>query len=326
MSAPSISQMAAPRWRVLVSAPHAIRVIERYRTELETAGCEIVVAHVRERLEEMELLSMVGTVDGIICGDDRITSRVLDAAPRLRVISKWGTGIDSIDRDAAARRGIAVCNTRNAFSEPVADSVMGYLLLFARQLDRIDADMHAGRWNRYDLVALGECTLGVVGVGNCGTAVIRRAASFGMRILASDPRPIEPSLLAETGLVQMSLDRLLAESDFVTLHTDLNPTSVHLLDERRLAKMRRTAYLVNTSRGPVVDEIALAAALEARQIAGAALDVFADEPLPSTSPLRQLSNVYLAPHTANRSRAAAERVHANTIRNLLHVLDSSDHD
>jgi len=317
--------MPTPRRRVLVSAPHALRVIDRYRTELEAAGCEIVVAHVRERLEEAELLPLVGNVDGIICGDDRITSRVLDAAPRLRVISKWGTGIDSIDREAATRRGVAVCNTRNAFSEQVADTVMGYLLLFARQLDRINSDMHAGRWCRYDLVALGECTLGVIGAGNCGTAVIRRAAGFGMRILANDPRPIEPSLVAETGLVQTSLDELLAESDFVTLHTELNRGSVHLLDSRRLAQMRPTAYLVNTSRGPVIDEIALAAALEAGQIAGAALDVFADEPLPSTSPLRQLTNVYLAPHTANRSPAAAERVHANTIRNLLQFLEP-DHD
>lgn len=311
------------RWKVLISAPYAMPVIDRYRRELDAAGCDVIVPEVRERLEEQDLLPIVGEVDGIICGDDRITARVLDAAPRLRVISKWGTGIDSIDSAAAAERGVAVCNTPNAFSEPVADTAIGYMLMFARQLHQCTADMRAGIWNKPRLIALGECTLGIVGVGNCGRAVARRAVGFGMRILGHDVRPIPGEVVSATGLSSVPLDQLLEQADFVTLHTDLNPTSHHLISVSRLARMKRSAYLVNTARGPIIDEAALVAALRDGRIAGAAMDVFEDEPLPASSPLRLMSNVQLAPHTANNSPRAAERVHANTIRNLIQVLSSA---
>jgi D-3-phosphoglycerate dehydrogenase len=312
-----------PRWKVLVSAPHALPVIDRYRDELATGGCELVAQPASERLDEADLLPVVGEIDGIICGDDRITSRVLDAAPRLRVISKWGTGIDSIDLVAASRRGVTVCNTPDAFSEPVADTVMGYILLFARRLDQMTADMRAGVWRRLPLVSLAERTLGVIGAGNCGHAVIRRAEAFGMRILVHDIRTDIDDLVHLPHLLQVPLDVLLAESDFVTLHTQLNPTSFHLINEVRLARMKPSAFLVNTSRGPVIDEGALVASLREGRLAGAALDVFEDEPLPVSSPLRQFPNVHLAPHSAFGSPAAAEHVHANTIRNILQVLGTA---
>jgi phosphoglycerate dehydrogenase-like enzyme len=305
------------RWKVLVSAPYAMPIIERYRAELAAAGCDVIVPDVHERLDEADLLPLVADVHGIICGDDRITSRVLDAAPNLRVISKWGTGIDSIDRAAAAARGVALRNTPNAFSEPVADTALGYALVFARQLDRMTADMRAGIWNKPQLTALGECTLGIVGVGNCGRAVACRAKAFGMRILGTDIQHIPAAVMAETGLLSVPLEELLGEADFVTLHTDLNPTSHHLINAKRLRRMKPSAYLINTSRGPVVDEKALIDALRERAIAGAALDVFEEEPLPPDSPLRGFPNVLLAPHSANSGRAAAERVHMNTIRNLI---------
>lgn len=309
------------RWKVLVSAPYAMPIIDRYRRELSAAGCEIIVPTVNERLEEEDLLPIVGDIHGIICGDDRITSRVLDAAKQLRVISKWGTGIDSIDKGAATARGIAVRNTPNAFSEPVADTALGYMLQFARQLGQMTTDMRAGVWNKPQLMALGDCTLGIIGVGNCGRAVARRARAFGMRVLGHDILPIPESVTRETGLRSVALEKLLGESDFVTLHTDLNPTSRHLMNADRIGRMKRTAYLINTSRGPVVNEQALIVALREQRIAGAALDVFEDEPLPADSPLRGFPNVQLAPHSANSGLAAAEHVHVNTIRNLLSVLN-----
>jgi D-3-phosphoglycerate dehydrogenase / 2-oxoglutarate reductase len=146
----------------------------------------VVVACATERLEEDDLLTVLPGAHGIICGDDRITARVLDAAPDLRVISKWGTGIDSIDVDEARRRGIAVCNTPNAFSEPVADTVLGYALLATRQLDVMNREMHQGIWHKPQLSSLSEKTMGIVGVGNCGRAVARRAAAFGVRLLGAD--------------------------------------------------------------------------------------------------------------------------------------------
>jgi phosphoglycerate dehydrogenase-like enzyme len=308
------------RWRIVVSAPYARPCIERYRRTLEAGGCDVVVACATERLEEDRLLELLPGVHGIICGDDRISARVLASASDLRVISKWGTGIDSIDVAEARRRGIVVCNTPNAFSEPVADTVMGYLLLAARQLDRMSADMHEGRWQKPQLRALNELTLGIVGVGNCGRAVARRAAAFGMRLLGADIVAIDPDLKHATGLEQVRLDRLLNHADAVSLNTTLTPSSFHLMNRDRLSLMKPSAFLINTCRGPVVEEQALVSALREGRLAGAALDVFEQEPLPGDSPLRSLPNCWLAPHNANSGVAAAERVHANTIRQLLEAL------
>lgn len=311
------------RWRVLVSAPYMLPVLSEYHSIFEENDVEVIAASVRERLSEAELLPLVGDVDGAICGDDRFTERVLRAAPRLRVISKWGTGIDSIDLQAAGRLGIRVCNTPGAFTDPVADTVMGYILAFARQLHWMDQDIRAGRWQKPLCVSLQERVLGVVGVGNIGVAVARRAVAFGMHVLGNDIVEIPASFLADTGLKVVSLDQLLAETDFVSLNCDLNPTSYHLIGQRELALMKPTAYLINTSRGPVVDEQALVHALQERQIAGAALDVFEEEPLPPDSPLRALDNCLLAPHNANSSPQAWRRVHENTIHNLLEGLRDS---
>lgn len=314
--------MSEMKWRVLVSAPYAMPVIDMYKTVLNRAGCEVVVAKVNERLSEDELLPLIGDVDAIICGDDAITARVLDAAPRLKVISKWGTGIDSIDRDAAAQRGVKVCNTPNAFSEPVADTVLGYSLMFARKLDQMNREVRQGGWVKPPSIALREATLGIIGLGNCGKAVARRAAAFGMTILANDPLEMPADFLADHGIKMVSKEELLQSADFVTMHTTLNPTSYHLMDDAAFALMKPTVFLVNTSRGDVVDEEALIRALEQKTIAGAGLDVFHVEPLPATSLLRSHENCWLGCHNANSSPEAAQRVHENTIDNMTRALEA----
>ncbi len=308
------------KWRVLVSAPYLLPALEEFRPLLEAAGVEIIRAQVRERLSEEELLPVVGTLDGVICGDDQFSKRVLRAASRLKVISKWGTGIDSIDTLAAEELGIVVCNTPDAFTDPVADTVLGYVLCFARRLPCMDRDVRNGLWTKPDAVSLKECTLGVVGVGHIGKAVVRRARAFGMRVLGTDPVPVPASFIAETDLRIVPLLALLEESDFVSLHCDLNPTSFHLISGDELAVMQCGAYLINTARGPVVDEPALACALNEGRIAGAALDVFEVEPLPADSPLRGMENCLLAPHNANSDLACRRRIHESTIANLLRGL------
>jgi D-3-phosphoglycerate dehydrogenase len=311
-------------WRVLVSAPYFIPVIEEYRQRLAEKDIELVPAQVSERLSETELIKIVKDIDGIICGDDRITKRVLDAAPRLKVISKWGTGIDSIDAEEAQRRGILVYRTPNAFSEPVADTVLGYILAFARKLSLMDQDIRNGKWEKQPLVSLSECTLGVIGVGDCGKAVVRRARAFGMHILGNDIVEMPKDFISETGIEMVSLGELLARADFISLNPDLNPTSYHLIGKPQLDAMKPGAYLINASRGPVVDEPALSTTLQAGKIAGAALDVFEEEPLPAKSPLRKLPNCLLAPHNANSSPRAWKRVHENTVRNLLKGLQQQE--
>jgi phosphoglycerate dehydrogenase-like enzyme len=304
------------KWRVLISAPYMLPELDEFRPRLEAEGVEIVTTRVNERLSEEELLPLVGAIDGAICGDDRFSERALRKAPRLRVISKWGTGIDSIDTRAASKLGIRVYNTPNAFTDAVADTALGYILCFARRLPWMDRDIRHGLWAKPDAVSLRECVLGVVGVGNIGRAVTRRARAFGMTVLGTDPVPPPASFIAETGLRLVSLRTLLEEADFVSLHCDLNPTSWRLIGRDKLAIMRPSAYLINTARGPLIDEPALIEALSERRITGAALDVFEVEPLPANSPLRALDHCLLAPHNANSSLAARRRVHESTIANL----------
>jgi D-3-phosphoglycerate dehydrogenase len=303
---------------ILLSAPYMIAYVERFRPVFDYYGFEVIVPTVHERMEEDELLPYAGQVDGAICGDDRYSARVLECfAPRMRVIAKWGTGVDSIDRQAAAGLGIQVRNTPNAFTLPVADSVLGYILTFARRQPWMDDQVKAGIWDKIPGRSLSECTLGVIGVGNIGRAVIRRARAFGTKLLGCDIVPIAPDFILENGLEMTSLEDLMRRSDFISVNCDLNPTSYHIINAQSLAWCQPGAVLINTARGPLVDEPALVAALRAGQIGGAALDVFEKEPLPLESPLRLMDNVMLAPHNSNSSPSAWERVHWNTIRNLI---------
>jgi D-3-phosphoglycerate dehydrogenase len=263
-------------------------------------------------------MGYAGQFDGAVCGDDRYTAEVIDAClPRLKVISKWGTGIDSIDKIYAESVGVMVGNTPNAFSLPVADTVLGYMLAFSRRLPWMDKSIKGGEWEKIPGKSLSEMTLGVIGVGNVGKAVIRRASAFGMRILGNDIRMIEPDFILEQGLEMMTLTELLDQADIVSINCDLNPSSHHLINQETLGKMKSSAILINTARGPIIDETALTDALRNGVIAGAALDVFEVEPLPPNSPLITMDNVMLAPHNSNSSPLAWERVHWNTIRNLL---------
>ncbi|MDX9851121.1 MAG: phosphoglycerate dehydrogenase [Anaerolineaceae bacterium] len=303
---------------VLLSAPYMIPFKERFVPVLESFGMEVIIPEVHERLSEEEILKFAGAIDGAICGDDRYTERVIDACrPRLKVISKWGTGIDSIDKIYANSVGVMVGNTPNAFTLPVSDSVLGYILTFARRFPWMDTAMKSGEWNKIPGRSLSECSLGVIGVGNVGKAVIRRAKVFGMQLLGNDIRDIEPDFILEQGLKMVSLEELLSNSDFVSLNCDLNPSSYHLINAETLQYVKKESVLINTARGPVVDEKALIATLQSGNLAGAALDVFEVEPLPLNSPLLTMQNVLLAPHNSNSSPQAWERVHWNTIKNLL---------
>jgi D-3-phosphoglycerate dehydrogenase len=303
---------------VLFTAPYMIPFLDRFRPIFEKYDLELIVPEVCERMEEADLLNYAGGFDGAICGDDRYTARVIEAcAPRLKVISKWGTGIDSIDAEACSRYGIKLGRTPNAFTTPVADTVLGYLLAFARRQPWMDRAMKAGSWEKLPGKSLSECTLGVIGVGAIGKAVTRRARAFGMQVLGNDIVEIDHVFITETSIEMTSLTDLLARSDFVSLNCDLNPTSQHLMHADTLALMKPTGVLINTARGPIVEEGALIEALQAGRIGGAALDVFEVEPLPADNPLLAMDNVMLAPHNANSSPAAWERVHLNTIKNLL---------
>lgn len=306
---------------ILFSAPYMIPFKERFKPVFDHYDLVLIVPEVHERLSEEEILKYAGQFDGTICGDDRYTENAIKhCLPGLKVISKWGTGIDSIDKAAAEKLGVQVRNTPNAFSVPVADSVLGYILAFARRQPWLDRAIKAGKWEKLPGRALSECTLGVIGVGNVGKAVLQRAKAFGLRLLGNDVKEIDQKFTGEVGIEMVDLEKLLRESDFISVNADLNPTSRHLINAVTLAQMKHGAIIINTARGPIIDELALIAALQNGKIAGAALDVFEDEPIPSNSPLLKMDNVMLAPHNSNSSPAAWEKVHWNTIRNLLEGL------
>ena len=308
------------RWKILVSAPYMLPVLDRLNKVFLQNEIEVIVPPVNERLEEEDLLPWVTEIDGAICGDDRYTEKVLDAAPNLKVISKWGTGIDSIDQQACKLRGIKVCNTPNAFSEPVADAVIGYMICFARHLPWMDRDIRKGVWHKIPGKALHECTLGVIGIGNVGKTIVRRTIGFGMKTLGNDIAKVPEDFLTETGIEMVPKEYLLQHSDFVSLNCDLNPTSHHLMTIDRFKLMKRTGVIINTARGPIIKEGDLIDALKDKLIAGAALDVFENEPLSPDNLLLSMDNVMLAPHNANSSPEAWERVHHSTIDNLIKAL------
>lgn len=301
------------KYKVLITAPYFQLVVDWYRAFFEENGIEIVVPPVNERMSEEELFGLVGDIDGILCGDDKITEKVLEHAPQLKVIVKWGTGIDSIDKEAAQMRGIPVRNTPNAFTEPVADTVLSFILCFARGTIDLNEKMRKGIWEKKLQSALNERTLGVIGVGTIGQAVIKRAQAFGMNVLGND-------IQEKPFPYMVPLEKLLQESDFISVNCDLNPTSLHLINKETLALMKPSAYLLNAARGSIVDEKALVEALQNGVIAGAGLDVFEEEPLPQSSPLREMPNVILSPHNSNASMLAWTKVHENSIKSLLEGL------
>jgi D-3-phosphoglycerate dehydrogenase len=301
-----------------------IPFLDRFQPILECYALDLIVPTVKERLEEDQILEYAGKFEGTICGDDHYSADVLKAcSPELRVISKWGTGIDSFDSQTAEKLGIRIFRTLDAFTVPVTDSVMGYILAFARRQPWMDQNVKAGHWQKLPGRSLSECTLGVIGVGNIGKSVLKSAQAFGMELIGNDIVEIDQEFIEQVGVEMTSLEDLLSRSDFVSINCDLNPTSFHLINKETLSAMKSGVVLINTARGKIVDESALVGALNDGTLAGAALDVFEVEPIPVGSPLLTMENVMLAPHNANSSPTAWEYVHWNTIRNLLIGLEIS---
>ncbi len=271
-----------------------------------------------------ELLRRVAGCDGVLTLlTDKVDDAFLDAAgPRLKVVSNYAVGYDNIDVPACARRSIAVGNTPGVLTDTTADLAFALLMAAARRLPEGDRYVRAGAWKTWGpLLLLGPdvhgATIGIVGFGRIGQAVARRARGFGMQVLYHDLEPLPPSVTDPLGATYLPLEQLLPRSDFVTLHVNLSPVTRHLINEGTLAQMKRTAVLVNTSRGPVVDQTALAAALRDGVIWAAALDVTDPEPIPMDDALLGLDNCLIVPHIASASRATRGKMAAMAAANLL---------
>ena len=303
--------------RVLITCPQMLRHADEYRTRLAAVGIDADTPDVVQQLSEDELVAIIDRYDGAIAGDDPYTARVFEHATRLRIVSKWGVGVDNIDLEAAEARGIRVSNTPGAFGDEVADVIVGYLVLLARQLHRTDARAKAGEWPKIRGFSLAGKTLGVIGLGAIGRGVVRRALAMDMRVLGQDVDPAAEQRSALLGTEIVTIPELLRQADVVSLSCPLTPASRHLLDAVALGTMKPGSYLINASRGGLVDEPALIEALASGHLAGAALDVFEVEPLPAGSPLRDFENVILGAHNASNTEEASQRVNELALENLL---------
>jgi len=268
-----------------------------------------------------DLLRAVARADGLLCLlTDPVDADVIDAAPRLRVISQMAVGYDNIDLPAATRRRIPVGHTPGVLTDTTADFAFALLMAAARRISEAERFARAGRWKTWGpTLLMGQdvygATLGIVGMGRIGQAVARRARGFEMRVLYADPS--EPEAARELGAVRVDLDDLLAQADFVSLHVPLTAATERLIDARALARMKPTAILVNTARGPVVDQAALYDALVSGQIAYAALDVTDPEPIAPDDPLLSLDNCLIVPHIASSSVATRTRMAVMAAENLI---------
>ena len=303
--------------RVLISCQHVWAASDEVIPRLESVGLTVDMPRFDgQQLGEEDLLPIIDRYVGVLAGDDVLSRRVLQAGSKLRVISKWGIGVDAIDLEAADEFGIAVVNTPGAFGDELADYAMGYLHLLARRQHEVDQQVKKGIWHKVRGRSLAGMTLGIVGLGSSGRALAHRAAAASMRVLGFDvvPAPEDPSYESVT------LDSLLAASDVISLHVPALPETHHLIDERTLSRMKHGAWLINTSRGSLVDETALVVALKDGKVGAAALDVFEEEPVSLGNPLLGLDNVIVGAHNGSNTVEAVARTTARAVDNLIRGL------
>jgi glyoxylate reductase len=286
------------------------------------AECELDLYDGREAIPRPELLARVAGKHALICLlTDRVDAEVLDAGKDLRIVANIAVGYNNIDVEACRARGVIVSNTPDVLTNACADFTWALILGITRRLGEAERQLRRGEWKGWALdhmlgTELRGKRLGLIGVGRIGRAVAERAPAFGMEVVYHARRPVE--IAAE----HLPLDRLLATADVVSLHCPLTPETHHLIDQKALTKMKRTAYLINTARGPVVDEAALAWGLQQRLIAGAALDVYEKEP-EVHSALLGLENVMLIPHIASATTETRTAMADLAVSNVLAVLDGA---
>lgn len=285
---------------------------------LERAGVDVVRNDTGNIFTKQQMLEQIADCDGVIVGVDPLDREVLAAAPRLKAIAKYGTGVDNIDLDAARERGIKVSVTAGANSDAVADCAFGMLIAMARKLSLIDGECRRKNWKKITTKDVSGAVLGVVGMGAIGKLMIRRARGFDMKVLAYDPFWDE-AFAEQYGVVRATTGEIFEQADFISLHVPLMPATRGMIGAPQLKRMKKDAVLINCARGELIDENALLDALENREIGGAALDVFVKEP-PEDPRWYTLDNVLLGSHcaasTAGASRNMGRMATTNLIRDL----------
>ena len=282
-------------------------------------GHKVIKSPYPHPAKENDLVHIVGELEAAIVGQDEMTADVIRAGKKLKIIARHGVGVDTVDLKAATRQGIIVTNTLGVNEEAVADLVFGLILSLARKICRADVSVKQGKWESIVGVELWQKTLGVIGTGKIGRKIIRRAQGFDMNILAYDICP-NPVLTEEFGVQYLSLEELLRNSDFISIHIPLTPETTGFLGQKEINLMKESAYLINTARGKIVDEKALFMAVKRKKIAGAALDVFYQEP-PGYTHLFTLDNILTTPHMAANTEKAIRQMDLICAKNVIQVLN-----
>jgi D-3-phosphoglycerate dehydrogenase len=311
--------------RVLITTTSFMDTPGIHHDLLREEEYEILTA--RGPLEEGQMADLVGDVDGIICGDDAITRRVIERAlPRLRVISKYGIGVDRIDLEAARERGLPVTYTPGVNEVTVAEHVFGLTISLARNIPQENRLVKDGQWKRITGHELWGKTIGIVGMGRIGKQVARRALAFEMKVLGCDPIWDDPFCQQYSVGRCLMADELLEQGDIITLHMNLTPENRHFINRERLDLMKPTAYLVNCARGALVNSRDLLEALRKGRIAGYAADVLEHEPPDPDDPLvtSGMENVILTPHIGSRTYESVVRQATMAVKNLVAVLKGED--
>jgi D-3-phosphoglycerate dehydrogenase len=303
--------------KVMIVPRELAKFSHKFRDVFDAAGLEVVALPPAEANlpTEDELLVALKGVEAVIAGSEPYSPKVLAANPQMRVIARSGVGYDAVDLEAATKTGAAVCIAPGTNQGSVAEHAFALILAFTRHIPARHGALASGKWNRLMSVPLRGKTLGLAGLGRIGKAVATRAAAFEMKVIAYDP-VCDEGFCKMHGITLVSFEQLLAESDFLSLHLPLMPSTKHVINRNTIAKMKPGAVLVNTSRGGLVCEADLVVALKEGKLAGAALDVFEEEPTPADNPLRFLPNVVLTPHAAgvdvksleDMARSAAEAI------------------
>lgn len=300
---------------VLITAPYMMSNIEAFVRYYNEIGVEVLVADVGERLGKDELLEYSGRYNVALTGDDEFNEEVLERAKGLRGICKWGTGIDSINREWCLRNGVRVLNTPNAFSEPVAQSIVSAILCFLRgTMESTNMMKYSDKWVKRPCRVMEEVTIGIIGLGNIGKRLLKILGTMTKNVVGCD------LVRMDVDIEQMSKDELLSKSDIVCVCCDYREGNYHLIGQKELEMMPRGGYLINMARGKLVDLEAVETMLLGGYLGGCALDVFEDEPLSENSVLRRLDNVILSSHNSNSSPKYWMDVHINTVRNSLSIL------
>ena len=308
---------------ILVTATSYGKNDPRLKTELEAQVASVTYNPTGKPITSTQLAELLPGVDGFIAGLDVIDAAALEAANRLKVIARYGVGYDNVDLAAARARGIVVTNTPGANSVSVAELALALMLALARQLPEAVSAVHEGKWPRLSGISLEHKTVGILGFGAIGKQLSRRLRGFDCRVLAFDPFA-DRAFAIENNVELLDMDDVVCNADFLSLHLPLLPETRAMVNTEFLSRMKQGAYLINTSRGEVVDEAALFAALESGHLRGAGLDAFTQEPPDPANPLLKLPQVIATPHLGAQTDGATSNMGWLALQDCLAVLKGEE--